>query len=224
MRKLVIVLIVVHLITPIAALAQKTSITRVSREKKYRVTETKGIWYQGELNIGVAVSGKINTDIGLSNETNYSHPFISTIHGLHITQYGYVGLGVGLHYVPGKTKLDLLDFPRYWNTLMIPLFVNLKLCYPVNERFTPYISASFGRSICAASSYNDSDSGYEEYWETKLNGGYYGEYGIGFRYKHFNFGLGIQRQNMKTIETYGDDKSEMTAYINSFFLKIGLAF
>lgn len=199
--------------------------TRVNREKTYKTsTHSVDIWYQGELNVGFATGGKLTwKDGGDSEKTNYSRPFISTIHGARITQYGFVGLGVGVQYAYGKMDPEYDDTSN-WETLMIPVFLNLKGYYPVTEELAPYISISLGSSICATSSYGGSSSGYGSSWKTKLKGGFYGEYGIGLNYRQFNFGLGLQHQSMKFSETYDGRTDDEKASVNSFFVKVGLKF
>ncbi len=225
MKKTFILLLALLCAVPVATFAQKTTVTRVNREKTYKTsTHSVDIWYQGELNVGFATSGKLTwEDGGDTEKTNYSRPFISTVHGVRITQYGFVGLGVGVQYAYGKMYSEYDDAPN-WKTLMIPVFLNLKGYYPVTEEFAPYISVSLGSSICATSSYGDSGSDYDVSWKTRLKGGFYGEYGIGFNYRQFNFGFGLQHQSMKFSETYDGSTDDEKASINSFFVKVGLKF
>ena len=183
MKKTFILLLAALVAVPVVTFAQKTTVTRVNREKTYQTsTHSVDIWYQGELNVGFATSSKLTwKDGGDTEKTNYSRPFISTIHGARITQYGFVGLGVGLQYAYGKMDPEYDDTPN-WETLMIPVFVNLKGYYPVTEEFAPYISISLGSSICATSSYGDSGRSHGSSWETRLKGGFYGENALGFTY------------------------------------------
>ena len=225
MKKTFILLLAALCAVPVVTFAQKTTVTRVNREKTYKTsTHSVDIWYQGELNVGFATGGKLTwKDGGDSEKTNYSRPFISTIHGARITQYGFVGLGVGVQYAYGKMDPEYDDTSN-WETLMIPVFLNLKGYYPVTEELAPYISISLGSGICATSSYGGSGSGYGSSWKTKLKGGFYGEYGIGLNYRQFNFGLGLQHQSMKFSETYDGRTDDEKASVNSFFVKVGLKF
>ena len=52
----------------------------------------------------------------------------------------------------------------------------------------------------------------------------YGEYGLGFNYRRFNFGFGLQHQSIKFSETYDGSTDNEKASINSFFVKVGLKF
>ena len=225
MKKTFILLLALLCAVPVATFAQKTTVTRVNREKTYKTsTHSVDIWYQGALNVGFATSGKLTwEDGGDTEKTNYSRPFISTVHGVRITQYGFVGLGVGVQYAYGKMYSEYDDAPN-WKTLMIPVFLNLKGYYPVTEEFAPYISVSLGSSICATSSYGDSGSDYDVSWKTRLKGGFYGEYGIGFNYRQVNFGVGLQHQAMKFSETYDGSTDDEEASVHSFFVKGGLKF
>lgn len=224
MKKIMLLLAAALAVAPAASFAQKMTVTNINREKTYQTsTHNVDIWYEGELNLGFATGGKLKWDDGEKDKTNYSRPFISTIHGARITKYGFVGVGVGVQYAFGKMDPDY-DESDKWNTLMIPVFLNLKGYYPVTEDFAPYISISLGGSICATSSYDDSWMDYGDSWERKLKGGFYAEYGLGFNYKRLNFGFGLQHQSMKSKETYGGESSDEKAAVNSFFVKVGLKF
>lgn len=122
MKKTFILLLAALVAVPVVTFAQKTTVTRVNREKTYQTsTHSVDIWYQGELNVGFATSSKLTwKDGGDTEKTDYSRPFISTIHGARITQYGFVGLGVGLQYAYGKMDPEYDDTPN-WETLMIPV-------------------------------------------------------------------------------------------------------
>lgn len=224
MKKIILLLAAAVLAAPVT-FAQKLSVTNINREKTYKTsTHTVDIWYEGELNVGFATGGKLKWDDGgEKDKTNYSRPFISTVHGVRITKYGFVGLGAGVQYAFGRIYKDNPESDN-WKTVMIPVFLNLKGYYPVNDNFAPYISVSLGSGICAASSQNDSGSEHGYSWESKLKGGFYGEYGVGFNYKRLNFGLGIQHQGMKFTYTEDGDSGEEKVSINSFYVKFGLKF
>lgn len=228
MKKFIFIVAVALMFMPFESFAQKTTITRISREKTYKTsTRNIDVWYQGELNIGYAVNGKIKlTDEDGDMEkfkSDYSRPLIETIHGVRITKYGFVGVGAAVQYAFGKLDADEDDSEK-WNTMMIPLFVNLKGYYPVTDDFAPYISLSFGSSICAMSGLNESKSGMGYSYDYKLKGGFYGEYGIGFNYKRLNFGLGLQHQTMKLVYTSSNYSDEEKWSSNSFYVKVGLTF
>ena len=229
MKKLLFLLAAAMIAAP--TFAQKTTVTRVNREKTYTTSEHNiKVWYQGEVNLGYATAGKVNYSYNDgekgSYKTDFSRPLISTVHGVRITPYAFVGLGVGAQYAYGKIE------PKYpeagnWNTLLIPAFLNLKGYYPVNDNFVPYVSVSLGTSFCAASDLNYVWEGGD--WETKAKGGFYGEYGVGINYKKLNVGFGIMTQNMKLkeIDTYDgwvdEDETEKLS-TTSFYVKIGIKF
>lgn len=204
--------------------AEDDGYARKSRKNLQNQHAFRGYLVPGRAQCRICTGGKLTwEDGGDTEKTNYSRPFISTVHGVRITQYGFVGLGVGVQYAYGKMDPEYDDTPN-WETLMIPVFLNLKGYYPVTEEFAPYISVSLGSSICATSSYGDSGSDYDVSWKTRLKGGFYGEYGIGFNYRQFNFGFGLQHQSMKFSETYDGSTDDEKASINSFFVKVGLKF
>lgn len=225
MKKTFILIFAALIAVPVASFAQKTTVTRINRERTYKTsTRTFDVWYQGEVSLGFATGGKLKwKDGGETEKTDYSRVFLSTVHGARITKYAFVGLGAGIQGAYGKLDPDD-DGSDNWETAMIPLFLNLKGYYPVSDDFAPYVSVSLGSSICAGSFFDESgkESGGE--WETKLKGGFYGEYGVGFNYKHLDFGLGLQHQSMKFTATYGGNSGEEKAGINSFFVKIGVKF
>lgn len=121
MKKLLIVLVAVLMAAP--SFAQKTTVTRVNREKTYKTSSHDlNVWYQGELNFGY----------GLASDYNMSRVFLETIHGARITKYAYAGIGVGVQYA--------LD----WEEVIIPAFVDLKGYYPVTDDFAPYVAIDLG--------------------------------------------------------------------------------
>ncbi len=215
-----------QLITSTTTVSERT----IAQEKKeFRLDRPR---YQGELNIGYATGGKLNIgggDLGGDFEgkikTDFSRPMIETVHGVRINQYAFAGVGFGAHYAYGNMldseyEASLDGEAGKWNTMLIPLFLNLKGYYPVTDTFAPYLSLSFGTSFCVCSDLDQSESGYE----SKLKGGYYGEYGLGFNYKKLNFGFGLVHQGMKVTETDGGSSDDVKMKVNSFYLKIGLNF
>lgn len=200
MKKLILFVAAVMIMTPAALFAQKTTITRMNRERTYSTTTRQiDVWYQGELNIGYGMDGTLKWD-GESTDGHYGRAFIETVHGARITQYAFVGLGVGLQYA--------LD-DEYWGTGFVPVFVALRGYYPVSEKFTPYVSLDLGHSIGVIGT-KDYD-GVED-----LKGGFYAAYGVGLNYGKLNFGLGFQNQSMKFV----GEKLK----VNSFYVKVGINF
>lgn len=226
MKKITTLALALVLCAPLTSFGQKITSTTITREKTRNISTNK--WfdprYEGELNLGFATGGKLKwADGGDKEKTNYSRPFIETVHGVRFNDYMYAGLGVSVQYALGKISPDSEESDK-WNTLMIPVFLNLKGSYPVTEHFAPYLSLSFGGSFCATSSMDDSWSEDDGKVEQKLKGGFYAEYGLGFTYKRLNFGFGIQHQGLKFTESYRGDEESEKAGINSFFVKVGLKF
>ena len=183
-------------------------------------------------------------------KTILSRPLFETVHGVEIGPYFFVGAGLGLQYYCGKTKdareiaitEESYDKAERWNAVMIPIFANVKFMYPVNNNFTPYLNLGIGGTIgCYSSlndSYSESDTGdYYEYYEVELNtkarGGFYCDFGAGFRYKSLNFGVGLQHQVLKLVtnsdyyfESEGSGSYKVTYKIpvNAFYVKIGVNF
>lgn len=183
MKKILILLAAALVAVP--TFAQKTTVTRVNREKTYKTqNHDLSIWYQGEVNIGYGMAGSVSYK-GDSADAEYSRIFVETIHGARITQYAFVGLGVGFQYA--------WDYEEE----VIPIFVDLKGYYPVNDNFAPYVAFDLGYGATISN----------------FDGGFYGSFGAGLNYKKLNFGLGYQMQGIG-----GGLK------LGSFFLKVGMKF
>ncbi len=193
-----------------------SSVSTISSSQKNPTIKT-GVRYQGELNFGYATGGKLNYEEGDSEKTNFSRPFIETIHGVRmLNDYLFVGVGVGVQYAYG----DLNDDPEYsqsWDTMAIPIFVNVKGYYPLGGNFAPYLSLSMGSSIFAMSSLTDA------YYEEKLKGGFYTAFGAGFTFRKLNVGFGLMHQGMKLVDT-SDDEEYFKGSVNSFYVQLGFKF
>ena len=234
MKKLVLVALLLCGVTA-TSFAQLVQSTTTVTERTYgkQKKELGKIRYQGELNLGFATGGKVKgTDAeGFQGEfeTNFSRPFIETIHGVRVGDYLFAGLGLGLQYAygdmvtgSGTADLDPVDFPA-WGTALMPIFVNLKGYYPVSDNFAPYLSLSLGASAVLASDLNMSYS----YVEAKLKGGFYCDFGVGINYKKLNFGLGLMHQAIKytgEYSSYGTEAEAAKMKVTSFYVKVGLKF
>lgn len=195
------------LAVPTLSLAQKTTVTTMNKSLRYhKESHTVSMWYEGELNAGYGFGGTCRYDDAVF-DANYWRPFIETVHGVRIKQYAFVGAGLGVQYAFKKD---------YWNTLMMPIFLNVKGLYPVTDDFAPYFSMDLGGSVCLlADDFNDD--------ETRYRGGFYGSFGLGLNYKRLNFGFGWQIQKSKFKDLYDDEYLDRLR-VSSFFVKIGLKF
>lgn len=212
MKKMLFLVAAVLLSAPTATFAQKTTVTRVNREKTYQTSSRDlNIWYQGELNFGYGLGGKLKYK-GESEDAKFSRAFIETIHGVRVTQYAFAGMGVGFQYAYDSKNLVAFDDGGVG---MIPIFLDLKGYYPVSEKFAPYVAIDlgYGLPVVGASDPDDPDE--------KLKGGFYASYGIGLNYKKLNFGLGWQHQGFH-YEDEGEKGDNFS--INSFYVKIGVKF
>lgn len=212
--------------------------------------------YRGEVNIGGAFSNKINLIepdelelVDYKYRSALSRPLIETVHGVSLSNYLYVGVGLGFQYYGGKYKsadgyLYFKDDKDSWGTLAIPLFVNIKGFFPINDNLRPFTTLSFGGTIMATSNATfletetHYDYDYAEY-NRKLRGGFYCDWGVGIEYKKWSFGVGLQHQRIaQTADYYGYDldwdgdviDEERSFYeiaegkFNSFYLKVGIIF
>lgn len=140
MKKIIAFAVTALLCIPFAASAQKTTVTRINRENAYRTTQTtvvprvrtpreKLIWYQGEVDLGLAIGN------GMTG------PIVETVHGIHISKYAFVGAGLGLHY------------PIDYGDPLVPMFVDLKFSYPITDKIAPFLSVDAGYDVCEDGAY-----------------------------------------------------------------------
>ena len=259
-KALLIVCAIVCLIAPVSA--QQQSSEQVSKNKLSLKSIDWTPKYKGEVNVGYAISGKsFDFDYYYSNSdgehetenvgkmrTVFSRPLIETVHGVEIGPYLFVGAGLGLQYYCGK----LHEFQEFadtaaalkekdtaserWNAVMLPIFANIKFMYPVKNDFTPFLNLGLGGTVgcCSSVNYKESaeslDGGVEV--SVRARGGFYCDFGAGFRYKLLNVSVGLQHQafklGMKETENYDGEswslKAGLSTKINSFYVKVGVNF
>ncbi len=139
--------------------------------------------------------------------------FLETIHGVRANKYFFVGAGIGAHVLTDDIDLEKGDNYIDYEGGFIPLFINLKGYYPVSDKFAPYINLSLGCDFAI-----DEESP-----------GFYCDFGLGFKYRKFNFGLGLYHHGLNThyyyalYDGYYDYRSDKVHFgYDSFYLKIGL--
>ena len=251
------------------------------KQPKINKSETRPtIRYRGEVNLGYAIADKtpylfseafvsenykgeeLGNGYGSSSRdtlhTNLSRPLFETVHGVEIGKYLFVGAGIGLQYFNGKLQ-DLSGWApdveyanNYkWNTLLLPIFANIKVMYPINDMFTPFLNLSIGGTVACSSTlnwhkYEILDSYYSSGKEivthdydvtTKMHGGFYCDFGGGLRYKRLNISVGLLYQtmslkekslaqkyeNQKVYDTYKIDGGFVGKF-SSFYMKVGVNF
>ena len=182
------------------------------------------IKYAGEVNVGYAAGGKMRYE-NTATKSSLHRPFVETIHGVTITKYAFVGAGVGLQGYFGAIDKDIPE--QKWDTLTLPLFVNLKGMYPL-KGVTPYISASFGGSVIPYSGQNVNATSEGIGIKAKLIGGFYCDCGAGVKLLNdkINVGIGMQHQQMgvKLVVSdgsYSESESEGGYHGTSFYVKVG---
>lgn len=222
MKKIFMLAVAVLVALPTMTMAQKTTIQRITREKTYETqTYDVKVWYEGSLMFGYTTGSKMAYNVdgeSWKDKTNFSRPFIETIHGVRITKYGYAGIGLGMQYAYGRMDPNYKESLK-WNTLLMPIFLNLKGYYPVSDTFAPYVSVSLGSSVCLTSNTNP-----EGDWEKKMLGGLYGKAGIGFNYKKLMFDFGLMHQGLATKYTEGSYSKKKRSSIDSFYVNLGVKF
>lgn len=207
------------------------------QSKEPKIRDPFFVKYSGDVNIGFATGFK--TDVAYYDiideepeestfKSNFSRPIFSTTHGVQIYKYGFVGAGVGLQYMYGK--FDKYRGDANWKNILIPIYINLKGMYPINETLTPFVTLSLGYSVAIPTNseifYKDTSS--NETFTSKLNGGFHCEFGVGLRVKKFNFSLGLQHQRLNhIIEEEGEyifDRDETRYRNTSFYFNVGVNF
>ena len=212
--------------------------------------------YKGEFNVGYALNGhKLFWDAEYSDSdgeyeferlgykpTELSRMLFETIHGVEICPYFFIGAGVGLQYYYGRLMsfkelaepvAELLGSrpSNSWNALMMPIFADIKLMYPVNEDFSPFLNLGLGGTVGCYSSINCKQyvSGGE--YVQKVRGGFYCDFGAGFQYSAFSLSVGLLHQTFGIGFKYIDyedgyyfEEEKCSTKINSFYVKLGVNF
>jgi hypothetical protein len=205
--------------------------------------------YRGEVHIGGAFSNTLHIPgqeetmhIEFTGKSSLSRPLIETVHGFSLSNYLFVGAGLGLQFYAGEVG-DMADGivsedKETWGMLAIPLFVNVKGFFPINDELKPFTTLSLGGTVMACSNANTEGS-YEDYgskysYETRVNGGFYCDWGVGVEYKRWSATIGLQHQRYayKESSTYiseydsysSNSSSKIKAYSHSFYLKVGMVF
>lgn len=169
MKKILVWAVAALLALPAASFAQKTTITQMSRERTYQTTTRNvDVWYQGELNVGYGLDGKVDGE-----KAEFGRVFVETIHGARITKYAFVGLGIGVQYA------------TEWEKIAMPVFVDLKGYYPVGEKFAPYVNVDLGYSPIFNAA---TDGGFYAAYGVGLN---YGKLNFGLGCQHQALGDGL---------------------------------
>lgn len=221
MKKFIVLAIAALITLPSATMAQETTIQRETREQTYKPqTHSVPVWYQGEVSVGFVTGGRFNP----MEKTDFSRPLIETVHGVRITNYAFVGLGVGVQYAYGKISPDD-ENSHNWCTMLMPVFVNLKGYYPVSDKFSPYLTLSLGGSAVLMTDEYEFDYDYK----AVLAGGFlYCKLGVGLNYRKFMVDFGLMHQGLAdkhiystTVDRYFE---KFNIGINSFYVNLGFKF
>lgn len=230
------------------------SVLVASAQFKPKPFEMK-VKYRGEVSVGGAFSNKMSVDAFFFNfklKSALSRPYLETVHGVMISDYIFAGGGLGLQYYAGKLGelyglVDTKEGKYTWGALAIPLFVNLKGFFPINDDWKPFLNLSLGGTVVAMSNatcVEDHTDSYEDYYngnmvktgsvyDNKHRGGFYCDFGAGVEYKRWMFSLGLQHQVMGIETTCTDyrydgsvdtDTTGNTAKTYAFYLKVGVSF
>lgn len=204
--------------------------------------------YCGEVSVGVAISNEMKlseykTDNAV--ESLLARPVIETVHGVSLSDYMSVGLGVGFQLYAGTVDefadyIEFRDNKNTWGMIAIPVFVNVKGFLPFDNDFKPFTTLSLGRTQMA-SSYANLEKDNTQYiydvrvgttTKQRMNGGFYCDWGVGFEYNMCSLSFGLQHQRYtfnEVLTTYSLDstvvkENKATMYSNSFYFKVGVSF
>ena len=241
--------------------AQQSDTTNNFLQSTKKSNSSKSIdWtprYKGEVNVGYAVAGKrFEFDYSYTDsdgeaeyefdgkyQTVFSRPLFETVHGVEIGPYFFVGVGVGVQYYCGKLK-DFQDYANIateinkkkatqrWNAVMLPIFADIKLMYPLKSGLTPFLNLGLGGTIGCHSSLNFDIYENREGLTSRARGDFYCDFGAGLRYKRFQFSVGLQHQgfalSLKETEDYTGEyfscEEKLSTKINAFYVKVGVNF
>lgn len=129
------------------------------------------IKYQGEVDLGASITTE-------GNQTGRPVANFRTIHGARVGDYLFAGLGFGADWYffdEGSSGDD--------SEVVVPVFVNLKGYYPVNDSFSPFLSLDLGYGFGVTQSISG-------------EGGFVFSPAIGFQYKKFQLQIGYERQSI----------------------------
>ncbi len=132
------------------------------------------IRYQGEVDLGASITTE-------GYQTGRPVANFRTIHGARVGSYLFAGLGFGADWYffdEGSSGDD--------SEVVVPVFLNFKGYYPVNDDFSPFISLDLGYGFGVTQSING-------------EGGFVFSPAIGFQYRKFQFQIGYERQSISGL-------------------------
>lgn len=221
--------------------APQSAYSQAPRQPKTRIKSEREpffIRYSFDADLGFIIGTKANFSIGdygaESVKSNFCRPAFSMTHGVQIYKYAFAGLGFGVQYMYGSIyNGDSFSDDEYegvtskWKTVLIPLYINLKGIYPINNTFAPFVNLSLGYSFAIPTSKDVFYKTGED--KSVLNGGFNCAFGVGLRIKHFQFGFGLQHQQLSwkiSERDYYDGWETIKTKIknNSFYINVGVNF
>lgn len=198
-------------------------------------TQTKSsssgdVTFCGEFNAGMMI-GKTKYDDEKIDGTMIAPVFTGTF-GVKMNDYLFLGAGTGVKYMIQNWESKQTDYyyteeDKYTiSSLMLPLYVELKVLLPVNETVYPFVMADFGYSVRLAGEIKCDYKGYDEYYygnysgtdKRDTEGGLCYKFGGGVAISDFiiTFGYDCQKFGVKDFDK--DFKS------SGFFFSLGYAF
>ncbi len=128
------------LILIIALIAIFSTTTDAQAQRGRYQYETLNFWYQGE----AAVAYGVGVGTWRMDRLN-----LTTVHGINILRYAFVGIGAGLSiWMPKDAGAELY----------LPIFANLKGFYPLSRNVSALLSVDIGGTIALTNGFRYYDS------------------------------------------------------------------
>ena len=225
MKKYLLTILAVVFATVIA----NAQFSNTSSKSQSRTSSSGDIAFCGGFNAGMMI-GKTKYDDEKIDGTMIAPVFTGTF-GVKMNDYLFLGAGTGVKYMiqnweSKQTDYDITEEDKYTiSSLMLPLYVELKVLLPVNETVYPFVMADFGYSVRLAGEIKCDYKGYEYYYgyysgtnKRDTEGGLCYKFGGGVAFSDFiiTFGYDCQKFGVKHFDK--DFKS------SGFFFSLGYAF
>lgn len=185
------------------------------------------------VNAKVRYQGDASVGFGFGTGTSgLNHVMVNTVHGVRICPYFFVGAGVGADFATSKLKYSDMEFE---NIFVIPLYLNLKGYYPINQKYSVFVSGNIGIGTYSSDEsmiFTDPENGTKSIYNNKLKGGlcfspevgfqiklnhkFSVDFKVGYYAQYFKYEYSVKENSNKVESDYSDFSSGTIA------LKVGL--
>ncbi len=230
MKKVLLLTVVLFALVSANAQFINTPSSQSQPKTQTKSSSSGDVTFCGEFNAGMMI-GKTKYDDEKIDGTMIAPVFTGTF-GVKMNDYLFLGAGVGFKYMTQnwKERWSLGDeyyaYDKYTiSSIMLPLYVELKVLFPVNEIVYPFVMADFGYSVrlagelkCDFDRYEYGDGHYTGTYKVDTKGGLYYKFGGGVTISDFIIALGYECQKFGVKDFDKDFKS------SGFFFSLGYAF